>query len=262
MNKFLFCSAACVISLAGLGAAAAADLPVKARPMPVAAVYDWTGFYVGGNVGGSWSNSDVGLYSIGGVAIPLTSANSHQTFNGVLGGGQIGYNWQRDKFVFGVEADGAWRNPSASTQLAFGNGLDFTTFTTRQDGIGTFRARAGIAANNWLFYVTGGAAVEEIEHSFVENRPSVAGAMRTISSDDTRWGWTVGAGVEAGFGRWSAGLEYLYADLGRTTTLSAPAQVLGGIPFNPSVVSFNDSAQQIVRVKLNYRFNGPVVAKY
>jgi outer membrane immunogenic protein len=262
MNKFLYCSAACVISLAGLGAAAAANLPVKAPPLPVAAVYNWTGFYVGGNVGGSWSNSDVASYSIAGFPIPLTSANSHQTFNGALGGGQIGYNWQRDKFVFGVEADAAWRNTSASTQLAFPNGLDFTTFTTRQDAIATFRPRAGVAVNNWLFYVTGGAAVEEIEHSFVENRPSVASANRTISSDDTRWGWTVGAGVEAGFGRWSAGLEYLYVDFGRTTTLSAPAQVLGGVPFGTSVVSFNDSAQQILRVKLNYRFNGPVVAKY
>jgi outer membrane immunogenic protein len=242
--------------------ASAADMAVKAPPMPVAAIYNWTGFYIGGNVGGSWSNSDVNSYTILGAPIALTSAISHQTMDGVLGGGQIGYNWQRDKFVFGVEADGAWRDNKASTVLAFSNGLDFTTFTTRQDWIATFRPRAGIAANNWLFYVTGGAAVEEIEHSFIENRPTLAGAMRTVSSDDTRWGWTVGAGVEAGFGRLSAGLEYLYVDFGRSTTLSAPAQVLTGLPFNASVVTFNDSAQQIVRVKLNYHFNGPVVAKY
>lgn len=246
----------------GLVTASAADLAVKAPPMPVAPVYyNWTGFYIGGNVGGAWSSSDVASYTINGGSVTLP-ASPHQTLNGVLGGGQIGYNWQKGNFVLGVEADGAWQNKRASTTNAFPGGLDFTTFTSRQDWVATFRPRAGWAADNWLIYMTGGAAAGEIEHSFNENRPSLPGATRTISSDDTRWGWTVGVGVEAGFGRWSAGLEYLYVDLGKTTTLSAPLQTLGGLTFFPSVVSFNDNVQQIVRAKLNYHFDGPVVAKF
>jgi outer membrane immunogenic protein len=182
--------------------------------------------------------------------------------DGFLGGGQIGYNWQSDKFVFGVEADAAWRDNKASTVFPFPGGLDFTTFTTKQTWLATFRPRVGVAANNWLFYVTGGAAAEGLEHSFNENRPSLAGANRTFSSNDTRWGWTVGAGVEAGFSNWSVGLEYLYVDFNKSTTITAPAQVLGGLPFNVSVVSFDDSVQHVLRAKLNYHFNSPVVAKY
>jgi outer membrane immunogenic protein len=235
-------------------------MAVKARPVaaPVA-VYNWTGFYIGGNAGYSWRDTNV-TYSIGPNVVLLPGSVSHRNLDGFLGGAQIGYNWQNGNFVFGLEADAAWRNGSART--TFTEGPDFVTFTTRQNWLATFRPRAGIAANNWLFYVTGGAAVEGLEHSYTEERPTAPGAFRSLSSDQTRWGWTVGGGVEAGFGQWSAGLEYLYLDFGRNTTLTQPAQVLGGVAFPVTSASFDDSAQHVVRAKLNYRFGGPVVARY
>jgi outer membrane immunogenic protein len=262
MKKFLI-AATGVIALAA--PALAADMAprtyTKAPAMVVAPVYDWTGFYIGGNAGYAWSDSNVSSYTIaGGLVLPPPFIG--QRTDGFVGGGQIGYNWQRGIWVFGVEADAAWRDGKANATFAFPNGLDFTNFTTKETYLATFRPRVGVASNNYLFYVTGGAAVEGREHSFMETRPTTPGANRTITSDDARVGWTVGAGVEAAFGHWSVGAEYLYADFGRNTTLSAPAQVLGGVGFGASTVVFRDSAENLVRVKANYHFNAPVVAKY
>jgi len=254
---FLFAAAA---SLLLAGAASAADMPARYTKAPVApvAVYNWTGFYVGGNAGYTWSDTNV-TYTNTGIVLPIGAA-ANQNLDGFIGGGQVGYNWQSGKLVFGVEADAAWRNNRDST--TFNAGIDAVTFTTRHTWLATFRPRAGIAANNWLFYVTGGAAAEGLEHSYFETRTTVPGANRLISSSDTRWGWTVGAGVEAGFGQWSAGLEYLYVDFDRSTTLSAGPAVLAGVVFGPSSARFDDSAQHVLRAKLNYHFGGPVVAKY
>jgi outer membrane immunogenic protein len=254
-----------VAAIAAIGSASAADMAVKAaRPMvaPVLA-YNWTGFYIGGNAGYSWRDTDVTSYVLGGTAIILPAVSSNQNVNGFIGGGQVGYNWQSGQFVLGVEADAAWRDGRATTSFAFLNAPfnDVTTFSTRQNWLATVRPRAGIAVNNYLLYVTGGAAFEGIEHTVTENRTSVVGGLRNFTTDDTRVGWTVGAGVEAGFGPWSVGLEYLFADFGNRT-LSAPAQVVGGVPFPTSVVTFDDTQQHILRAKLNYRFGGPVVAKY
>lgn len=259
MKKLVLTAVAFSVLFAG--AASAADLPArtytKAPPAPIA-VYNWTGFYIGGNAGYSWSDANI-TYINTGIVFPIGPAGN-QRLDGFLGGGQVGYNWQSGKFVLGVEADAAWRDNNAST--TFTAGADFVNFTSRQTWLATFRPRAGIAANNWLLYVTGGAAAEGLEHSYTESRPAVAGANRTITSSQTRWGWTAGAGVEAGFGQWSAGVEYLYVDFDRSATLAAGAQVLGGVGFGASSARFDDSAQHVVRAKLNYRFGGPVVAKY
>jgi outer membrane immunogenic protein len=255
MKKLLLVAAASILFA---GAASAADLPRKAPPPAPIALYNWTGFYIGGNAGYTWSDTTV-TYINSGFVLPIGPA-ANQNLDGFLGGGQVGYNWQSGKFVLGVEADAAWRDNKAST--IFAAGIDSVTFTTRHTWLATFRPRAGIAANNWLFYVTGGAAAEGLEHSYFENRSTVVGGNRLISSSDTRWGWTVGAGVEAGFGQWSAGFEYLYVDFDRTTSLAAGAQVIAGVAFGASSTRFDDSAQHVVRAKLNYRFGGPVVAKY
>jgi outer membrane immunogenic protein len=259
MKKVAF--AAVVASILAGGAASAADMAVKARPAPppVVAIYNWTGFYIGANAGYSWSETNVD-YLFGGVVLP--AASHTQRHDGFMGGGQIGYNWQSANWVFGIEADAAWRNANNSFTFGFPNGLDFTTFATRQNFLATFRPRVGVAASNWLFYVTGGAAVEGVEHTFTENRPILAGAFRTATTDETRWGWTVGAGVEAGFGQWSAGLEYLYLNFDKTTTIAFPAQILGGLPFTANSAVFHDDQQHVLRAKLNYRFGGPVVARY
>src|SRR5579871_4890510 len=85
--------------------AMAADLPVKA-PRIVDPVWSWTGFYVGGNIGYSWGRSSSTEYFSDAASGLILSASANKfDMNGVIGGGQAGYNWQRDRWVFGVEAD-------------------------------------------------------------------------------------------------------------------------------------------------------------
>lgn len=256
--------AAAAISVLLTAPAISADLrmPAKAPAMMAAAppaYYNWSGFYIGANAGYSWNRTDIDYY------FPDPTFLNSRRHNGdsFIGGGQIGYNWQTGPIVFGIEIDAAWRGGGEGSTFAFANGIDFTDFNTDHHFLATFRPRLGFAANNFLFYVTGGAALGGVEHSYTERRPSVAGASRTIVLDDSRWGWTAGGGIEAGFGQWSVGLEYLYVDLG-DETIAAPAAVLGGVAFPPSAVTFDDRSH-ILRAKLNYRFGGgaaPVMARY
>jgi outer membrane immunogenic protein len=159
----------------GAGAASAADLPERSytkAPAPIAAVYDWTGFYVGGSVGYGWGgNTDPGLSfvnpgNIGNVGVFLragefppntTSGNLFPSLNpsGAFGGGQIGYDAQFGAWVLGVVADiqaadftasGLITTPAAAT----GANLD-ESLTARIDWFGTVRGKVGFAANDWLF---------------------------------------------------------------------------------------------------------------
>jgi outer membrane immunogenic protein len=245
--------------------AQAADLrPMAKAPPRMAAVpapmFSWTGFYIGANAGYAWTRTDIDYY----LPDPIFFNSRRHEDGGFIGGAQIGYNWQAGMLVFGVEIDAAYRNARERSTFAFANGLDFTDFDTEQHFLATFRPRLGIAANNLLFYVTGGAALGGVDYSYTERRPSVAGASRTITLDETRLGWTAGGGIEAGFGQWSFGVEYLYVDLGNERFGVGPA-VLGGVGFPASSVDF-DERSHIVRGKLNYRFGwapaAPVMARY
>jgi outer membrane immunogenic protein len=144
---------------------------------------------------------------------------------------QFGYNSQTGPFVLGVEADVRRK----STDFIGASGLDLSNFRNDQGWIGTLRPRAGVAADKWLFYGTGGLAFSSGD----EARPGFAGTS-------PRAGWTFGGGVEYAPGKqWSLGLEYLYADFGK----SAPSRSgfsTGGSP--------NDDHSQILRGRLNYRF--------
>ena len=233
--------------------ASAADLPVRA-PATVAPIYNWTGFYIGANAGYSWGDTDVD-YNFFGI-LPITSGTLHP--DGFIGGGQIGFNWQTGMFVLGVEGDFAWRSGATdNSTFGFANGIDFTDFHAEQKWVATGRARLGVASDNWLFYVTGGVAWADFNHSFIERRITGTRPFRQISGSETKWGWTVGAGVEWGFGNWSLGLEYLYMDF-EDHTLSVGADVIGGVAF-PQSNTIWDDIQHVVRAKLNYRF-GPIAA--
>ena len=252
------------ILLAGLGlfvlaatqSAVAADkpLPYKAPPL-VDPIFNWTGFYIGLNAGYSWGTVDISASDA--VALPpapytlppLATTLHPASF---IGGGQAGFNWQMGNVVWGLEADIAWRNGKDNFTFAFPNGLDFASFHVEQNWVGTVRPRLGIAANNWLFYVTGGLAYGALEHSYMETRPTVAGANRTASENVTRAGWTAGGGVQVAFNpQLSLAVEYLYMDFG-SSTLSFPAQVLGGVTFAADTATFRDISH-VVRAKLNWR---------
>jgi outer membrane immunogenic protein len=298
MKKILLGAA---VAMLGIAPALAADMAPKYTKAPMVApveIYNWTGFYIGANVGGAWSDNSrtytmpfTGPANVfancgapaGGVFPVLVGANPFDLSTGcgrpssVIGGGQIGYNWQAGTWVFGVEADGSWQqliqhsftlfgsNPAAGAPMGSVAG-DTAYFRSEQGALGTFRGRVGYSPGSWLVYATGGLAVGNVKHSFTEVlSPGVAcpvapsGGCRTTNDDTTKAGWTVGAGVEWMFApNWSVGAEYLYVDLGKTTLTLAPA---GGFFFNTSTATFQDR-EHIARVKVNYHFGGPVVAKY
>ena len=269
--------------------ASAADLaarPYTKAPPVMVEVYNWTGFYIGGNAGYSWgrSNTDVSYFNTatGAPIVPPLGSIVSNSFdmNGGIAGGQIGYNWQTNNWVWGLEADIQWsgeRGSSAFRCAATGvggvclPGLTFlppgvtgTNFALDQslEWFGTVRGRAGwVASPQVLLYATGGLAYGAIKTrgAFAGVTPGGVAVTSFGSNTDTRVGWTVGAGVEGMITRnWSAKLEYLYMDLGRAdagTFALAPASVIGAHVSS----RFTD---HILRAGINYRFGGPVVAKY
>jgi outer membrane immunogenic protein len=277
--KRLLLAGATIASLVATNAFAA-DLPARVytkAPPPVVAVYNWTGFYVGGNVGYSWGRSrdDSALANTAGTV--LFANSSAVNLDGIVGGGQIGYNWQVQNWVWGFEADiqgtdekgsrlftcptGVCSPPFGVLAVFPGAAVNVSPMDQKIEWFGTVRARAGfLAAPTVLLYATGGLAYGEVRTA---ETVGTAAAVAAFSTTDTRVGWTVGAGVEGSIGgNWTAKLEYLYMDLGRTsgsflTTLPA---------FGGGVLTSNYSSRitdNILRVGVNYRFGGgPVVAKY
>ncbi|HVX98981.1 MAG TPA: outer membrane protein [Pseudorhodoplanes sp.] len=218
------------VALAALShAASAADLGTRQQPVykaPPLQVAEWTGFYFGIAGGWAWDRTSqtntTTLASTGGFS-----------GDGGLIGGTAGYNWQSGNVVFGLEGDMSWARIEASTTTNCPTGC-----SNRLDWLATARARAGLLVSpTTLAYVTGGGAFTGISSSTL-------GA----SGDDTKAGWTVGAGVEQKFaGPWSAKLEYLYTDFGQTD-----AYVTGGQPV------VNDYARaHVLRAGINYQFGAP-----
>lgn len=197
-----------------VGSAAAADMPVKApvyKAPVMAPLYDWNGFYVGGHIGGAWSNVDVSDPT-GAIFAPAGSSIG-MGGSGLLGGAQAGYNWQTGHLVLGVQGDFAWTGINVSTVDPF---IATTTLTYKTDWIGMLTGRVGYAWDNWLLYVKGGAA-------WVHNEYSASGAAAfvravgssPVSGSSTQTGWTVGGGLEYGLTpNWTLFAEYDYIDLG------------------------------------------------
>ncbi len=213
-----------------IGAASAADLPArmytKAPPAPPP-MFNWTGFYVGVNVGGSWGRQDVSLITAGGT---LTNSND---VNGVIGGGQIGYNWQapNSPWVFGLEADiqGSGQRATGSFLIPAAAAPGTTVaYEDRLDWFGTVRGRIGWAMGDqgrFMPYITGGFAYGE---GNLNGNASVTGVPVAFSASHTYTGWTVGAGLEwAIWDRWSVKAEYLFVDFGDGPSIAlTPAATL------------------------------------
>jgi outer membrane immunogenic protein len=261
-----------VISLGAVGAASAADMAVKARPAPLPPPCIWCGFYIGVNGGWAFDGWDDGrtgdlvFFTAGfnnAVANGGTPRNLGVNREGGFGGGQIGYNWQSGQFVFGLEADIQGADIGRTNTVIFpgGGGTNPSVSTGRDhiDWFGTARARLGLAVNTALFYVTGGAAFGGV-HSSVSNvfNPAVTGNFFGTSSD-TRFGWVAGAGVEWAFApNWSVKGEYIHVDLGSdNVNMFDPVN----FPLDRATYRFHHQFDA-VRVGVNYKFGGPVVAKY
>jgi outer membrane immunogenic protein len=197
--------------------------------------------------------------------------------SGVIGGGQIGYNWQVNQFVVGVEADAVGTGLDGSTASAsrtFGPPLIPVTVTQTVtvdfghiEWMASFRGRVGFAVDRALFYATGGGAVAEIAGSrtTVVNGPGIGLPAGTFVANnggsDTIWGWTVGGGIEWAFNQnWSVAGEYRHTDFGRRATTFNIPDGLGGT-FATGTSSSRLTVDQAT-ARLNYRFGGPVVARY
>jgi outer membrane immunogenic protein len=231
--------------------ALAADLPVKAPPVYVAPMYNWSGFYIGGN--GGWGRSD-NCWDIFTATGGLLVDGCHDKSGGIIGG-QVGYRWQlpNNHFVAGVEAQGDWANLKNSHVSFFDPTL---TLGSKVDGLGLFTGQFGFAWDTWLWYVKGGAAVTS--NTFTVS--STVGGIGLASANSTRWGGALGTGFEYGFTpNWSVGLEYDHLFMGGTDySFPIANRLLIG------ALSRITQDVDMVTVRVNYRFNwgGPVVAKY
>jgi outer membrane immunogenic protein len=261
-----------VLSLGAVSAASAADMAVKARPAPpLPPPCIWCGFYIG--VNGGWAfdgfaDQTGNLVAFSAGFAPVVAAGGTPRFLGTnheggFGGGQIGYNWQVNQFVFGLEADIQGGDIGGTSTVIFpGAGVFAPSVSQGRDHLdwfGTARARLGIASGPVLFYATGGAAFGEVKTSASNIfNPTIAGVF-TGATSDTRFGWTAGAGIEWAFApNWTVKGEYLYVDLGSSNvTLRDPLQ------FPADFTTYNFQHRfDLARVGINYKFGGPVVARY
>jgi outer membrane immunogenic protein len=276
MKKILVAAA-----LAGLSAtsAFAADMAVKA-PMytkEVSPAYNWTGFYIGATLGGGEQNSSTGysanpsFVNFGGLVQPAFLAgalatNTKERGDGVLGGLTLGYNWQMANWVVGVEGDFSGTSfdskSSVAPPLVFPFPLLTTTMENRTQWLSTVRARVGaLVSPQTLLFVTGGLAVGEIR-STANVIPS-GGATTcannvycsTGTSDQTRAGWTAGAGGEYLFApNWTLKVEYLHYDLGRFSYNANIVATFAGTAGLPNVIASTHVYGDIGRLGVNYKF--------
>jgi outer membrane immunogenic protein len=221
--------------LAFEAAAYAADLPPAPQLPPLEAQPVWTGFYAGLNVGGAFGSSR-NAFSIAGFGLPTFST----PLQGVVGGGEAGYNWQTGPWVLGLEANfegsGLSGSRNAPCLPPLCGGALAASYAQKLPWFGTLRPRVGYALGNWLFYATGGGALGQVDTNATA---AVGSFVATDNRSQTRGGWTLGGGVEVELvAGWSAKIEYLYVDLGsRTTTYLLTPPISNVSRLNANVIT-------------------------
>jgi outer membrane immunogenic protein len=229
-----------VAMIAFAAPALAADLPARTYTKAPAytapeAVYNWTGFYIGGNIGGAFAGN-----------------SSLQGSDGrFMGGVQGGFDYQfATNWVIGAEAQYDWLTGNSGSGVAFPGG---TVVSGNSDQLGSVTGRLGYTWGPTLLYAKGGYAWRDNPNVGV----SFAGVPAAFTTDGNhRDGYTVGAGLEYMFApNWSAKVEYQYYNFGSTTFTGGPAEVVGA--------RFRDD-EHTVKAGLNYHFGwgGPVAARY
>jgi len=250
---------------------------------PAAQAQDWSGFYFGANLGGVWGNSDAkanvscpagtGYFCRSNLASAVngpqvaSAGTGSLDGNGVIGGGQAGYNQQSGGFVYGFEVDlsaldlDESRQASGNYLIPAGGPVSGNTFTIgsalKTNWLFTARGRLGWAVSNLLLYATGGLAVTDLEvtSTFKDNVRTVGpGASMFARNTQTKYGFAVGGGAEwALTGNWTLRGEYLYVDFG-----SVAASGLATNPDLPGAATpisvSEDLSEHIARAGINYRF--------
>lgn len=217
----------------------------KAKAAPTVAVLgpvNWTGFYVGGNVGALWS------WYRGANLDGDPDETVKDLSRGFIGGGQAGFNYQMGSMVVGLEGDYDWSNAKGSKSCP--NGF-YATCHFDVKAVATFAARLGVTWDRTLFFVKGGGAWSDAVARGTDNTDGT----EFDNSPDRRWGWMVGSGFEFALtSNWSAKAEYNYLDFGTKH-----------IDFSNGEFADVKYQTHLVKLGVNYRFGGPaapVVAKY
>ena len=224
MKRFILSACAGVVAAMVAMPAFAADLPRKAAPYYVAP-FSWSGIYVGLNGGYGWGTS----------SWTSTATTGDTKPKGWLAGGTLGYNLQTGVWVWGLEGDIDVSTIKGATTAGTGVCAGAIGCETRNRWLATARGRIGYSLDRWLPFITGGAAFGDVKMS-----PNTG-----LSETKTKVGWTLGGGVEYAFmGPWSAKIEYLYVDLGKSSCSAATCVISTDVGFTSS----------IVRAGVNYRF--------
>jgi outer membrane immunogenic protein len=211
-----------LLASTSLGLLVLAAPAIAAEMVPPPEVYDWSGFYVGGNLGAAINDSNVDQHLNSGDLGPLGRELKNQIQDNqtvFTGGGELGYNWQfNGGWVLGAEADFNWTDFNDSSHHhrdIDGLGTVDTDLSLEADWFGTLRGRLGFAVNNWLIYGTGGAAYGHVRAEGKIAFDNENGDFFKGSESSVNWGWTAGGGVEYAFDQnWIVGAEALYVDLG------------------------------------------------
>ncbi len=249
MRKLLLAGVAAALSTTSPMGAFAADLGVPRQPVAESVVavpvaFSWTGFYAGAHVGYGWGRSNWGFSPAGTFVAPST--------NGVFGGLQLGYNYQINNVVLGIEGD------ASAADMSGWNFCPNPAFTcaSRTNFLGSIRGRLGYAWDRTLIYATGGVAFGNFRHRTFD----AATVTQVGSFSNSRVGYALGAGLEyAWTPNVTTKLEYMYYDFGSSTQLAGAGAL---DPVNDTRIRTN---VHTVKIGLNYLFStgpGAVAARY
>lgn len=261
------------LTLTAIAAALAINTATAGTMGPVEQL-SWSGFYLGGNAGYGWSHRsshlqiprDISseLFFTPAIRAGAISKDIGYFQDGFIGGGQLGYNLQKDEYLIGIETDfdGASLDGNKTVRrLNAGTGFVPWVGAThaKLDWLGTVRARLGFTPiPQALLYVTGGYAYGHVKHRY-SNVFALTNDIFTSSQSSTKSGYSIGGGAEWMFrSHWSAKVEYLYYDLGRSTEITTAGganafRVARGL-FRPLANAFKDSGN-VARIGVNYYFS-------
>lgn len=225
-----------VLALGSTSVVLASDLPHRPVPVVQPPAFTWTGFYIGVNAGMGWTNS-------GNIAIkdPIIGQVNMNTASktGFVGGGQVGYNWQHERFVFGLETDIQYSDLKSGVSWAAYEWFGYQTSNSQY--FGTVRARVGYAFDRALIYLTGGLAYGGLNGNWWHGTTS-------------NQGWTLGGGIEYAFtDNWTGRVEGLYVDLNNGNHYATHTR--NGVVGTYSVSGNSGEGGGIVRAAVNYKFD-------